>query len=174
MSGCPRSGGEHESAAGKISIPAAWWRSVIVRHSRCAAGRCAVDGAGHSRTQWGTPGHDGITRGTRMAGKERDAGTRSAVLVALGANLVIAAAKTAAGVFAGSPALLSEAAHSVADSLDEVFLLPSLRRSRRTPDSDHPFGYGKERYFWSLLAAVGIFVLGGCFSFYQGLEALRG
>ncbi|MDX6354331.1 MAG: hypothetical protein QOF98_1234 [Streptomyces sp.] len=107
-----------------------------------------------------------------MAGKERDAGTRSTVLVALGANLVIAVAKTAAGVFAGSPALLSEAAHSVADSLNEVFLLTSLRRSRRAPDSDHPFGYGKERYFWSLLAAVGIFVLGGCFSFYQGVQAL--
>ncbi|WP_329137858.1 cation diffusion facilitator family transporter [Streptomyces sp. NBC_01476] len=108
-----------------------------------------------------------------MAEQGRDAGTRSAVLVALGANLVIAAAKTAAGLFSGSPALLSEAAHSVADSLNEVFLLLSLRRARRAPDAEHPFGYGKERYFWSLLAAVGIFVLGGVFSFYQGVEALR-
>ncbi|WP_329363553.1 cation diffusion facilitator family transporter [Streptomyces sp. NBC_00669] len=107
-----------------------------------------------------------------MAGQSRDEGTRGAVLVALGANLVIAAAKTAAGLFAASPALLSEAAHSVADSLNEVFLLTSLRRSRRAPDRRHPFGYGKERYFWSLLAAVGIFVLGGCFSFYQGIHAL--
>ncbi|WP_405589345.1 cation diffusion facilitator family transporter [Streptomyces sp. NBC_01190] len=107
-----------------------------------------------------------------MAEQGRDAGTRGAVLVALAANLVIAVAKTAAGLFAGSPALLSEAAHSVADSLNEVFLLLSLRRARRAPDSDHPFGYGKERYFWSLLAAVGIFVLGGVFSFYQGVEAL--
>lgn len=104
----------------------------------------------------------------------KDAGTRGAVLVALGANMLIAAAKTVAGVFAGSPALLSEAAHSVADSLNEVFLLTSLRRSHRAPDSDHPFGYGMERWFWALLAAVGIFVLGGCFSFYQGLRALRG
>lgn len=107
-----------------------------------------------------------------MAGKSRDKGTRSAVLVALGANLLIAAAKTVAGLFSGSPALLSEAAHSVADSLNEVFLLTSLRRSHRRPDRRHPFGYGKERYFWSLLAAVGIFVLGGCFSFYQGVHAL--
>jgi cation diffusion facilitator family transporter len=113
--------------------------------------------------------------GTRpTAPQSRDAGTRGAVLVALGANLLIAAAKTAAGVFAGSPALLSEAAHSVADSLNEVFLLTSLRRSQRAADAQHPFGYGKERYFWSLLAAVGIFVLGGCFSFYQGLRALGG
>ena len=95
------------------------------------------------------------------------------MLVALAANLVIAVAKAVGGVVAGSPALLSEAAHSVADSFNEVFLLAALRRSRRPPDERHPFGYGKERFFWSLLAAVGIFVMGGCFSFFQGVEALR-
>ncbi|MER6704413.1 cation diffusion facilitator family transporter [Streptomyces fumanus] len=93
--------------------------------------------------------------------------------MALAANLVIAVAKAIGGVLAGSPALLSEAAHSVADSLNEVFLLAALRRSRRPADRRHPFGYGKERYFWSLLAAVGIFVMGGCFSVFQGVEALR-
>lgn len=95
------------------------------------------------------------------------------MFVALAANLVIAAAKAVGGVVAGSPALLSEAAHSVADSFNEVFLLAALRRSRRPPDARHPFGYGKERFFWSLLAAVGIFVMGGCFSVFQGVEALR-
>ncbi|MFJ4781778.1 cation diffusion facilitator family transporter [Streptomyces sp. NPDC088794] len=95
------------------------------------------------------------------------------MLVALAANLVIAVAKAVGGLFAGSPALLSEAAHSVADSMNEVFLLAALRRSRRPADRRHPFGYGKERFFWSLLAAVGIFVMGGCFSFFQGFEALR-
>lgn len=103
----------------------------------------------------------------------KDAGTRLTILVALGANLLIAVAKAVGGVFAGSPALLSEAAHSVADSFNEVFLLAALRRSRRPPDRRHPFGYGKERFFWSLLAAVGIFVMGGCFSVFQGIEALR-
>ncbi|WP_240661085.1 MULTISPECIES: cation diffusion facilitator family transporter [unclassified Streptomyces] len=102
-----------------------------------------------------------------------DRRTRITVLVALAANLVIAAAKAVGGLAAASPALLSEAAHSVADSLNEVFLLAALRRSRRPPDRRHPFGYGKERFFWSLLAAVGIFVMGGCFSFYQGVDALR-
>ncbi|WP_408648953.1 cation diffusion facilitator family transporter [Streptomyces poriticola] len=96
------------------------------------------------------------------------------MLVALSANLVIAAAKAAGGVLAASPALLSEAAHSVADSMNEIFLLAALRRSRRPADRRHPFGYGKERFFWSLLAAVGIFVMGGCFSFFQGVNALRG
>ncbi|MDX3378631.1 cation diffusion facilitator family transporter [Streptomyces sp. ME02-6991-2A] len=103
-----------------------------------------------------------------------DRRTRVTVLVALAANLVIAAAKTVGGLISGSPALLSEAAHSVADSLNEIFLLAALRRSRRPADARHPFGYGKERFFWALLAAVGIFVMGGCFSFYQGLSALRG
>ncbi|GHH73281.1 membrane protein [Streptomyces sulfonofaciens] len=102
-----------------------------------------------------------------------DRKTRLTVLVALGANLAIAAAKAAGGLVSGSPALLSEAAHSVADSLNELFLLAALRRSRRPADSRHPFGYGKERYFWSLLAAVGIFVMGGCFSVLQGFDALR-
>ncbi|MFJ8185646.1 cation diffusion facilitator family transporter [Streptomyces sp. NPDC096105] len=103
-----------------------------------------------------------------------DRRTRVTVLVALAANLVIAAAKAFGGLAASSPALLSEAAHSVADSLNEIFLLAALRRSRRPADTRHPFGYGKERFFWSLLAAVGIFVMGGCFSFYQGVDALRG
>ena len=95
------------------------------------------------------------------------------MLVALAANLLIAVAKAVGGLVAGSPALLSEAAHSVADSFNEVFLLAALRRSRRPADKRHPFGYGKERFFWSLLAAVGIFVMGGCFSFFQGAEALK-
>ncbi|MFJ8977128.1 cation diffusion facilitator family transporter [Streptomyces sp. NPDC102282] len=103
---------------------------------------------------------------------ESDRRTRVTVLVALSANLVIAVAKAVGGLLSGSPALLSEAAHSVADSVNEVFLLAALRRSNRPPDDRHPFGYGKERYFWSLLAAVGIFVVGGCFSFFQGFEAL--
>ncbi|MFE5812488.1 cation diffusion facilitator family transporter [Streptomyces sp. NPDC056479] len=102
-----------------------------------------------------------------------DRRTRVTVLVALAANLVIAVAKAVGGLIAHSPALLSEAAHSVADSMNEIFLLAALRRSRRPADSRHPFGYGKERFFWSLLAAVGIFVMGGCFSFFQGVEALR-
>lgn len=104
----------------------------------------------------------------------RDGETRVTVWVALAANLVICGAKAVGGVVAGSPALLSEAAHSVADSLNEVFLLASVSRSRRPADERHPFGYGKERFFWSLLAAVGIFVTGGCFSVFQGVEAFRG
>ncbi|MEV6580353.1 cation diffusion facilitator family transporter [Streptomyces sp. NPDC051582] len=108
-----------------------------------------------------------------QSARTQDSETRFTVWVALAANLVICVAKAFGGIVAASPALLSEAAHSVADSLNEVFLLASVKRSRRPADRRHPFGYGKERFFWSLLAAVGIFVTGGCFSVFQGIEALR-
>lgn len=94
------------------------------------------------------------------------------MLVAGAANVAVAAAKLAAGLVTGSAALLAEAAHSIADTLNEVFLLTALSRSAKPADSRHPFGYGKERYFWSLLSAVGIFVLGAGFSVYQGVTAL--
>ena len=100
--------------------------------------------------------------------------TKGTVLVALGANLLIALAKAAGGAVTGSSALLSEAAHSFADTFNEVFLLLSLRKGAKPADRTHPFGYGKERFFWSLLAAVGIFVSGAGFSAYQGVEALLG
>ncbi|HET8665366.1 MAG TPA: cation diffusion facilitator family transporter [Nocardioides sp.] len=96
----------------------------------------------------------------------------STVLVAGSANLLIAVAKLLAGLVSGSSAMLSEAAHSVGDTMNQVFLMAALRQSRKPADRKHPFGYGMERYFWSLLAAVGIFVLGAGFSAYQGIESL--
>jgi cation diffusion facilitator family transporter len=96
------------------------------------------------------------------------------VLLALGANVAVAVAKAVAGLMTGSAALLSEAAHSVADCGTELFLLTALRRSEKPADRSHPFGYGKERYFWSLLAAVSIFTAGALFSLYQGVHTLTG
>ncbi|UXY31446.1 cation diffusion facilitator family transporter [Streptomyces sp. HUAS TT20] len=140
--------------------------------------RCERGGPGQSAKVSGTPSERNRAPGRAGPPDETghgrpDARTRVTVLIALAANLVIAVAKAVGGFLAASPALLSEAAHSVADSVNEVFLLAALRRSRRPADERHPFGYGKERFFWSLLAAVGIFVMGGCFSFFQGFEALR-
>ena len=94
------------------------------------------------------------------------------VIVALVANLAIAVAKIAAGLIGGSSAMLAEGAHSVADTTNQVFLLTSLRLSRKAPDDTHPFGYGKERFFWSLLAAIGIFVSGAVFSVFEGVHGL--
>ena len=101
-----------------------------------------------------------------------DEESKGTVIVALAANLAIAAAKIAAGLIGGSSAMLAEGAHSVADTTNQVFLLTSLRLSRKAPDDTHPFGYGKERFFWSLLAAIGIFVSGAVFSIYQGVHEL--
>jgi len=98
--------------------------------------------------------------------------SRVTVVLAGSANLGIAVAKLAGGLVSGSSAMLSEAAHSFADTLNQAFLLAALRRSARPADDEHPFGYGKERYFWSLLAAVAVFVLGAGFSIYQGIASL--
>ena len=65
--------------------------------------------------------------------------------------------------------MLAEAAHSWADTLNQIFLLTSIRKANKPADSVHPFGYGKERFFWTLLAAVGIFVTGAGFSIFQGV-----
>jgi cation diffusion facilitator family transporter len=93
-------------------------------------------------------------------------------MVAGAANVVVCVAKLAAGIISGSSAMLAEAAHSAADTLNQAFLLTSLRRAERPADRDHPFGHGQERYFWSLLAAFGIFVAGGGFSVFEGVAAL--
>jgi cation diffusion facilitator family transporter len=94
------------------------------------------------------------------------------VIVAAAANLGIALAKAVAGVISGSSAMLSEAAHSFADTVTELLLLASLKRSEKPADEDHPLGYGGERYVWALLAAVATFVGGAVFSLYDGIHTL--
>ncbi|MFD0413948.1 cation diffusion facilitator family transporter [Streptomyces sp. NPDC127108] len=94
------------------------------------------------------------------------------VLVAALANLGIAVAKAVAGVVSGSSAMLSEAAHSVADTVTELMLLVSLKSARRPADEDHPLGYGGARYIWALLASVATFVGGGVFAVYDGVHTL--
>jgi cation diffusion facilitator family transporter len=98
--------------------------------------------------------------------------SRKTVYIALGANAGIAVAKFAGGAVSGSSAMLAEAAHSVADTTNQVFLLASLSLAERKPDAQHPFGYGKERFFWSFMAAVFIFVADALFSFYEGVERI--
>jgi cation diffusion facilitator family transporter len=94
------------------------------------------------------------------------------VLAALAANTAIAVAKGTAAALTGSPALLAETLHTVADAGNEVFLFVAIRRSRQPPDATHPLGYGPERYYWALLAAVGMFVIGGAVSIWEGVNAL--
>ncbi|APU17949.1 MULTISPECIES: cation diffusion facilitator family transporter [Actinoalloteichus] len=103
-----------------------------------------------------------------------ESGSGVTVVIALLVNAGIAVLKAFAGLVTGSAALFAEAAHSVADTITEILLLTALRRSRRPADRRHPFGYGKERYFWSLMAAVSIFASGSVLAIAEGIRALTG
>lgn len=94
------------------------------------------------------------------------------VLVAFGANVLVAVAKSVTAVVTGSASILAEAAHSWADAGNGVFLLIANRRSRRPPDLAHPLGHGREAYVWSLIAALGLFVAGAAVSVTHGVQEL--
>jgi cation diffusion facilitator family transporter len=94
------------------------------------------------------------------------------VIVAGLVNLAIAGAKFVAGLLTGSAAMLSEAAHSLADTTTEGLLFTALRRGAKDPDDRHPFGYGKESYVWAFMAALFTFVAGAGFSVYHGIETI--
>ena len=105
-----------------------------------------------------------------MAGKADSVRT---ILYALGANLAIAVAKTAAAIFTGSSAMLAEAIHSYADAGNQVLLLWGLKQAKRPPSPDYPLGWGKAVFFWSFIVALVLFSLGGLFSVYEGWHKLQ-
>lgn len=105
----------------------------------------------------------------------RTAASRKTVLVALASNAIVAVVKLFGGLVSGSTAMLAEAAHSVADTTNQAFLLASIRLSAREPNPDQPFGYGQERFLWTFLAAVGMFLAGAVFAIgYGTYELLSG
>jgi cation diffusion facilitator family transporter len=99
-------------------------------------------------------------------------GTR-AVVAALLANVGIAVAKFVGFLLTRSASMLAESIHSVADSGNQVLLLLGHKRSRRAPTAEHPFGYGRERYFWAFVVALILFSLGGMFAIYEGVSKVR-
>jgi cation diffusion facilitator family transporter len=95
-----------------------------------------------------------------------------AIVAALGANLAIATAKVVGFVITGSSSMLAEAVHSFADSGNQVLLLVGGKRARRDADERHPFGYGRERYFYSFVVALVLFSLGSLFALYEGISKI--
>lgn len=95
---------------------------------------------------------------------------RFAVLAALTANALLAVLKFVVAAASGSSAMQAEGYHSVGDTLNQVLLLWGLYAARRAPDEQHPFGYGKERYFWSFVVAVVVFGVAGVLSVFEGVD----
>lgn len=100
-------------------------------------------------------------------------GSRKAIFAALAANAGIAIAKLVGFVVTGAASLLAEAVHSLADTSNQALLLLGGRRAGHRPTPEHPFGYGRERYFWAFIVALVLFTLGGVFAIVEGIEKLR-
>lgn len=98
--------------------------------------------------------------------------SRFVVIAAFGANLLIAVAKFVAATFTRSSAMLAEGFHSLADTVNQLFLLVGIKLSARPADGRHPFGYAQERYFWAFIVAISIFTVGAAFSGYEGVHKI--
>jgi cation diffusion facilitator family transporter len=99
-------------------------------------------------------------------------GSHQATLAALAANVGVAATKFVAFFFTGSSAMLAEGIHSIADTGNQGLLMLGRRRAKREPSADHPFGYGRERYFYGFLVSLVLFFGGGLFALYEGYEKI--
>ncbi|MBU6330132.1 MAG: cation diffusion facilitator family transporter [Acidobacteria bacterium] len=99
--------------------------------------------------------------------------SRRAILAALLANLGIAIAKFVGFAFTMSSSMLAEGVHSVADTGNQVLLLVGGARSKRPATPQHPFGYGRERYFWAFVVSIVLFTLGSAFAVFEGIEKIR-
>ena len=126
-------------------------------------------------TPFGLAAATSLPRSPENPGAEAGEGENESVgtvIIAGLANVAIAVAKLVAGMLSGSAAMLSESAHSFADTVTEVFLYVALRRGGKEPDEEHPFGYGKESFVWAFIAALFTFIGGAGFSIYHGVTTI--
>ena len=133
----------------------------VLRHWPQGRGRCAAEPDVKIPVTW---------VGGRMSGD----GSHQATLAALAANVGVAATKFVAFFFTGSSAMLAEGIHSIADTGNQGLLMLGRRRAKREPSADHPFGYGRERYFYGFLVSLVLFFGGGLFALYEGYEKISG
>jgi cation diffusion facilitator family transporter len=121
----------------------------------------------------GSPGGRAERTSRRSLARARQAGaSRRTVIIALMANATIAVAKAIGGLLSGSAGMLAEAGHSIADTTNQAFLLVSINLSEREPTAERPFGHGQERFLWTFMAAVGMFLAGAAFAIGFGVYEL--
>jgi cation diffusion facilitator family transporter len=111
-----------------------------------------------------------MKKATSMRGRRNKSSSQTSVVAALVGDFLVAASKIAAALWTGSAAMASEAIHSVVDTTNEILLLYGIHRSKQKADAEHPFGYGREVYFWSFVVSLLIFALGAGFSIYEGVS----
>ena len=109
---------------------------------------------------------------TLPIGRRKKSSSRTSVVAALIGDLLVAASKIVAAAWTGSAAMTSEAIHSVVDTTNEILLLYGIHRSKQKADADHPFGHGRELYFWSFVVSLLIFALGAGFAIYEGVSRI--
>ena len=100
-------------------------------------------------------------------------GSTASVIAAIAANILVGIVKFIAAAISGSAAMVSEGIHSIVDSGNGLLVLLGLRKSKKKPTIEHPFGFGKELYFWTLVVSVSVFALGGGVSLMKGIQAVR-
>ena len=131
-------------------------------NQRAATANPAADNAAPP-TKRGSGGHGGDSEGGHS-------GSLITVLIAVGANLLIAIAKSVAAFMTGSASMIAEAAHSWADTGNGMLLIVAEKKAVKPADHSHPLGYGKESYVWSMIAAFGVFTAGAIVSIYTGIK----
>jgi cation diffusion facilitator family transporter len=100
-------------------------------------------------------------------------GSRFFIYISLAADILIAVSKFIAAGITGSSSMISEAVHSIIDAISQVMLIWGIKASKKKPDEERPFGYGKEFYFWSFVVSLIIFLMGGCISVYEGIMRIK-